>query len=126
MRQIVQDMEHLRKLGEPFVLATVITRNGSAPRSAGAKMLIRQDGKTTGTIGGGILEAQVKQLTAEVFEHHQASINSYQFSGKDAAAMDAICGGQVEVLVEWVDPGDSETARIIQGLYNAILNPYIS
>lgn len=87
-------------------------------------MLIRQDGKTTGTIGGGILEAQVKQLTAEVFEHHQASINSYQFSGKDAAAMDAICGGQVEVLVEWVDPGDSETARIIQGLYNAILNHY--
>jgi xanthine dehydrogenase accessory factor len=32
-------------------LATVISRNGSAPRSSGPKMLIRRDGTTAGTVG---------------------------------------------------------------------------
>jgi xanthine dehydrogenase accessory factor len=120
MNTIYEEMESLRRRAEPFVLATVITRNGSAPRAAGAKMLIRQDGVTAGTVGGGILEAQVKQVAAEMTRSHQASVQAFQFTGKDAAAMDAICGGQVEVLVEWMDPGDPQTDRIIQLLQAAI------
>jgi xanthine dehydrogenase accessory factor len=35
------------------VLATVVGTSRSVPRHAGAKMLIRADGSTVGTIGGG-------------------------------------------------------------------------
>lgn len=122
MKYIAQEMENLRSRRESFALATVITRNGSAPRSAGAKMLIKQNGATIGTVGGGILEAQVKQLAVEMLKKHQASVKSFQFSGNDAAAMDAICGGQVEVLVEWMDSDDPQTSRIIQELQTAIHN----
>lgn len=122
MKNIIQEMERFRSRCESFALATVITRNGSAPRSAGAKMLIKQNGKTIGTVGGGILEAQVKQVAVEVLKKHQASVKLFQFSGNDAATMDAICGGQVEVLVEWVDPGNPLTNLIIQDLHTSIQN----
>ena len=44
---------------EPFVLATVVGTRRSAPRDAGAKMLVLADGRIEGTIGGGPLEAAV-------------------------------------------------------------------
>ena len=43
------------------VLATIISRKGSAPRSVGTKMLIRADGTTVDTIGGGCIESEVIQ-----------------------------------------------------------------
>ncbi|MFC1820893.1 XdhC family protein, partial [Thermodesulfobacteriota bacterium] len=41
------------------VLATLISRSGSAPRSAGTKFLVLEDGSSVGTIGGGVLEMSV-------------------------------------------------------------------
>ena len=41
------------------MLATIITRKGSAPRNVGSKMLILEDGSCVGTIGGGCMEAEV-------------------------------------------------------------------
>jgi len=112
-------MADLQSRGEPFVLATVISRNGSAPRSAGARMLIRADGSTSGTVGGGILEARVQRLAAEVMVNHTAVIQGFSFTGKDASTMDSICGGQVEVLVEWLDSKDPALAEVIMGLQEA-------
>ncbi len=45
------------------VLATVISSTGSTPRSSGAHMLICPQGKFYGTIGGGLIEAQVHSRT---------------------------------------------------------------
>lgn len=120
MKPIIQAMDALCEQDLPFALATVISRHGSAPRSIGAKMLVRQDGGIAGTVGGGTLEAQVIQLAMRMIEERRAVTASFQFSGKDAATMDAICGGQVEVLVEWVDPRDRETVEIIRHLQSAI------
>ena len=46
--------------GEPgsrYVLATIIRRTGSGPRDAGTKMLVCEDGRVVGTVGGGCSEA---------------------------------------------------------------------
>ncbi|HEY2027646.1 MAG TPA: XdhC family protein, partial [Myxococcales bacterium] len=43
----------------PFVLCTVTATARSAPRDAGAKMIVAPDGSILGTIGGGPLEAVV-------------------------------------------------------------------
>lgn len=122
MIQIIKVMNDLVTTGEPFALATVIDRSGSAPRSAGAKMLVRQDGSIEGTVGGGILEAQVRGLAAKVLQDHQTLLRGFKFNGKDAASMDAICGGQVEVLVEWIDAYDPQTGAVIHGLDDAYKN----
>ena len=44
---------------EPFALCTVVATRQSAPRDAGAKMLVAPDGSICGTVGGGPLEASV-------------------------------------------------------------------
>ncbi len=72
MKQLIQEMADLCGRGESFALATVVTRNGSAPRSAGAKMLVRADGSTAGTVGGGLLEADVTRLALQVIDRRQA------------------------------------------------------
>lgn len=43
--------------GEPAALVTVIEARGSTPRGTSAKMLIRSDGRTVGSVGGGDVEA---------------------------------------------------------------------
>jgi xanthine dehydrogenase accessory factor len=43
--------------GAAAVLATVVETAGSAPRKAGAKMLVRADGTIHGTVGGGRVES---------------------------------------------------------------------
>jgi xanthine dehydrogenase accessory factor len=120
MKQLIHEIKNLIDKGESFVLATVITQNGSTPRSAGAKMLVKADGSTSGTVGGGILEAQVEKLGREVMVSHHPVVHGFKFNGKDAATMDAICGGQVEVLVEWIDAQDSQFAAIAQELDSAL------
>ncbi len=119
MKQLIQEMADLCGRGESFALATVITRNGSAPRSAGAKMLVRADGSTAGTVGGGRLEAEVTRLAGQVIQRRQAVVQGFTFSGADAASMDAICGGQVQVLVEWLDGSDEKLAALVGDLHQA-------
>ncbi len=118
MKPIIDTMQAQLKHNQPFALATVITRNGSAPRSAGAKMLVTAKGASVGTVGGGALEANVQGLALQVIEGKKprAVIEKFEFSGREAASMDAICGGQVEVLVERVDPADPHTRAVIEGL----------
>ena len=122
MKQLIQQMADLYGRGESFALATVVTRNGSAPRAAGAKMLVRADGSTAGTVGGGILEAEVTKLAGEVLRTRQAAVEGFKFSGEDAAAMDAICGGQVQVLVECLDAADAQLAEVVRELHAAVKN----
>jgi xanthine dehydrogenase accessory factor len=84
MKQLISEMAGLISRRESFAMATIITRNGSAPRSSGAKMLVRQNGTIAGTVGGGILEAQVVQLAMEVQRDHHSVVQGFQFTGKDA------------------------------------------
>ena len=50
-------LEALANEKQKAVLATIISRKGSAPRGVGTKMLIREDGSTLDTIGGGCVES---------------------------------------------------------------------
>ena len=44
---------------EPVALATVVETRESVPRHAGSKMLVRADGRCSGSVGGGEMEARV-------------------------------------------------------------------
>jgi xanthine dehydrogenase accessory factor len=108
MKAVFAEINRLLAGSEPFALATVIASQGSTPRSAGAKMVVRGDGSTCGTVGGGILEAQVEALALQVLQSGENQVRDFRFSGKDAATMDAICGGQAQVLVERIDPHEED------------------
>lgn len=53
------------------LLAVITSRKGSAPRTVGTSMVIFEDGRTAGTIGGGCMEAEViREALARL--HHPA------------------------------------------------------
>ncbi len=97
--------------GESLVLATIVSRSGSAPRAVGSRMVVRQDCTAFGTIGGGILEARVRKQAKEVFGHGQSVLKQYVLTAQDASEMGMVCGGVIQVLVQFLDasrPGNLE------------------
>ena len=90
---------------QEFVLATIVSRHGSTPRTAGTRMIICGDGRAMGTIGGGLLEARVVQKAGEVLSSKRPMVIPFDMTHSEVAAMDMICGGKLEVLLEFIDPG---------------------
>jgi len=94
-------MIHHLEEGEDVVLATVIDSSGSTPRSTGSQMVVRANGTISGTIGGGLVEAEAMRLAKEVFKTGIAQTKTIELMGLDVASVDRmICGGRMEVLLE--------------------------
>jgi xanthine dehydrogenase accessory factor len=103
MKEIYQEIVEVISRGEQAVLATVISVEGSAPRGGGAKMLIKQDGTTLGSVGGGDLEQQVRGKAREVMNTGQQEVLHFDLSGKSPSST-MICGGKTDVLLEPIVP----------------------
>lgn len=58
-----------RMRAEPLVLATVLATEGSTYRKPGARILIGVDGRTSGLLSGGCLEADLRERAARVLAH---------------------------------------------------------
>jgi xanthine dehydrogenase accessory factor len=117
MNTLTEEILNQLSAGNNIILATLISQNGSTPRSTGARMVIQSDGSIMGTIGGGQLEAQSIKIAMEIFINHLSKIKEFHLTGKDAASTDMICGGNQEVLLEYMEAGDSE---LLAGFQSAL------
>lgn len=119
---MLQFYDHLRSeltKGVALVGATVIRRRGSAPRGAGARLTLNQEGELWGTVGGGQVEAEVLDLARAVFKSKQATLFHVDMMGPNFQASDMICGGMVDIYLEYFSPDDAELAawlKTIEGL----------
>lgn len=90
--------------GEPGkkVLATIVARQGSAPRSVGTKMLVLPDGRCIDTIGGGCVEANIVSKALLILREcaKAPQIVHVDMTGADAEEEGMVCGGKVKVLLE--------------------------
>jgi xanthine dehydrogenase accessory factor len=101
---VYEELLRLRKLGQKCALATIVDVRGSIPSYETAKLLVREDGSMTGTIGGGCVEAEVWNAAREVIETEKPKHLTFNL-GQDAAYDNGlICGGQLDVFVEPVLP----------------------
>lgn len=84
------------------MLATIIARKGSAPRNVGSKMLILEDGRCMGTIGGGCMEAEVLRKARVMMQQNDTELRTehVDMTGDDAEEEGMVCGGTIEVLLE--------------------------
>lgn len=84
------------------VLATIVSRKGSAPRAVGTKMLVYREGMQIGTIGGGCMEAAIlakaRQMLLEGFLAFQ--VMTVDMTGQEAQESGMVCGGVEEVMLE--------------------------
>lgn len=105
-------MELVEK-GHDIVVATIVKTQGSAPRHTGTIMVFARDGRQWGTIGGGAVEAALTHCVAESFADKMRERTVHydlRLAGDDA--LDMVCGGSVDILVEFFEGGKPEALRL--------------
>jgi xanthine dehydrogenase accessory factor len=89
--------------GETVGVGTVVATWRSAPRPAGASMLVGPDGTAVGSVSGGCVEGAVYELSLEVLATGDPVFQRYGVSDDDAFAVGLTCGGIIDIFVEAVD-----------------------
>src|SRR5437660_8366582 len=81
---------------------SLVETRGSTPQKAGAAMLVFPDGSQKGTLGGGCVEAEVKQRALRLLTEPQGSSQLLTFCLDDNYGWDdgLICGGRMSILAE--------------------------
>jgi xanthine dehydrogenase accessory factor len=90
--------------GEDVALVTIVRTRGSTPQRVGAKMLVYPDGRTVGTIGGGCYEHDALGKAREALAARRPVLAEYVLSDDVAQETGLICGGQMEVFIEPLQP----------------------
>jgi xanthine dehydrogenase accessory factor len=90
--------------GEDVALVTIVRANGSTPQRVGAKMLVFADGRVVGTIGGGCYENDALWKAREALTTRRATMVRYELADDFAEENGLICGGQMEVFIEPIEP----------------------
>ncbi len=106
--------------GSAVILASIIGSKGSSPRHGGTKMVITADGRSYGTIGGGILEATTLKESKLAFSNNTSRFMSFEMLGDNALASAPICGGQATLLLDYILP-DKENVEFFRSLQEAVL-----
>jgi xanthine dehydrogenase accessory factor len=101
---LFEEIVRMRRAGQRGALATIVHTNGSIPSYESSRMLVREDGSSLGTIGGGCVEADVWAAAREVM--HKEAPRKLLFHLNNEATYDngLICGGTVEIFVEPILP----------------------
>ncbi|HDN79538.1 MAG TPA: xanthine dehydrogenase [Chloroflexi bacterium] len=104
MEEIFREINKALEAGESLALATVVKVHGSAPRKEGAKLLVKADGSTLGTIGGGALEVAIIQAAQEALVKGEPRLIHYGLKADKHPSDYGVCGGELEVFVDVITP----------------------
>ena len=103
MREVMSELLTEFEAGRPVAVATVVRTWKSAPRPAGASMLVTQSGEAVGSVSGGCVEGALYDVGQEVLATGENQFQKYGVSDDDAFAVGLTCGGILEIFVERVD-----------------------
>src|SRR5512132_1196957 len=102
--EVLPAVGHALERGEPAALVTIVSTTGSTPQRVGAKMLVYADGRIVGTIGGGCYENDAFWKAREAIKTRRPLNVKYELTDDIAEESGLICGGQMEVFIEPVEP----------------------
>lgn len=103
---IFNTASELKKQNEPFAFTTVIDSKGSSPGKVGFKMIVKSDGTSIGTVGGGAIEEEVIEEAIGRIHSGENGIKEYLLSNKkesvkgDITVVPMSCSGIVTVFYE--------------------------
>ncbi|MCJ7495903.1 MAG: XdhC/CoxI family protein [Deltaproteobacteria bacterium] len=104
MSDFYEEILEIKSAGRKAAVATIVGTKGSTPREVGAKMLIHEDGKILGTIGGGCMEAEVWQEAMKVIAEDKPKTIHFDLTGRAAEESGMICGGVMDIYIEPIVP----------------------
>ncbi len=99
---------------ESFALVSIISSTGSTPRSKGTQMIVKQDGSIIATVGGGKMELSCIEKSIESIQDKKSFIYEFILSNKDAYKSEMICGGNGEILINYIDCNDKNNLTIMK------------
>ena len=100
MQDIWKDVIQWSQEKESFAMARVINTWRSAPRKAGATMLIDPDMKVVGSVSGGCIEGAVIEEALQIMENGETKDLNYGIDDDTAWSVGLACGGKVQVFLE--------------------------
>jgi xanthine dehydrogenase accessory factor len=100
VREVLADLLRWWSAGDTVGMATVTATFRSAPRPAGAAMLVGPDGTAVGSVSGGCVEGAVYELAQSVVGSGVPVAQRYGVSDDDAFSVGLTCGGIIDVFVE--------------------------
>jgi xanthine dehydrogenase accessory factor len=101
MRELLAELTAALDQGRDCVYCCLVETRGSTPQKAGAAMLVFADGGQSGTLGGGCVEAEVKQRALRVLAA-EGRPEVLTFCLDDNYGWDdgLICGGRMTIVAD--------------------------
>ena len=100
MQQLFEEIVRRCEAGERVGLCTVVSARGSTPQAAGARMVLLVDGRTLGTLGGGCVEAEVRQRALGLLERSESKLLTFKLDHDYGWDDGLICGGTMDIYVQ--------------------------
>lgn len=101
MREILNDLLPWWRDGKTVGMGTVVATFRSAPRPAGASMVVGPDDEAFGSVSGGCVEGAVyEEAKMVVSGEAPPALHRYGISDDDAFSVGLTCGGILDVFVE--------------------------
>lgn len=99
---IIREIEFRLDSNLEFVLATVVKVEGSAYRSAGARMLVMDDGNWIGGISGGCLEGDLLKKAQQAIIRQKTSLITYDTREDDPFQLGVGlgCNGKIDIILD--------------------------
>lgn len=120
MRELFEGVRQLLREGKGAVLATIISDSGSTPRGAGSHMLVRPDGTTAGTVGGGAVEYRSTLAAGEALASGRSFTRSFCLTRGGTEDIGMVCGGDVEVYFQYFDPENPQALAGCEAVLKAL------
>ena len=122
MNNIYEEGLKLLKNKESFVLASIIKSTGSTPRSEGTKMIVRKDRSIIGTVGGGIMESRCMDISVDAIKDKKTFVYEFHLDSKDAHKSEMVCGGNGELLINYIDAEDENNIKVFEKAVDVVEN----
>ena len=114
MWELLKELSARLSAGEDLALVPVVARSGSAPRGAGARMLVNGTGRVWGTVGGGLIEHRAECLALETLGTRETLLQEFSLDGGGAEQIGMVCGGDVTMAVQFLPAGDEALGRLVE------------
>ena len=120
MKEIFETLYDRYKTEKNSMLVVIVDDTGSAPRGAGAAMVVGENGLICGTIGGGNLEYQSTKMAQQQLVERKSRLEHFRLSPNQVADLGMICGGDVDVLFLYVPTGDETVGTMLADACDAM------
>jgi len=118
MPDIFEEIIAIKRERKTAALATVVGGEKGSPGKTGFRMLVYPDGKTSGTVGGGLLEAKVRDEALRCMSDKKPRLLELALDDESADKIGVLCGGKVMVFIEPIQ--SASTVYIFGGGHIAV------